>query len=172
MIPITNMNGDPRDYKKGHSSKGKNNPMWKGGKMLDVEEYVLVKKPDHPFANNNGYVREHRLVMENKLGRYLTKEEVVHHINGVKNQNNIENLMLYSSHKIHIGNHRLGKHIDTSDRRCFRCGSKTTYIQKPTGSQKTPKLVWCHLPWDKENWYCQKCYYKSNSKYKIQNIIA
>ena len=51
-----------------------------------------------------GYVLEHRLVMSKKIGRYLTKKEVVHHINGIRNDNRIENLLLTRSGK-HIAEH-------------------------------------------------------------------
>jgi len=72
---------------------GKKNYNWKGGKTIH-HGYVLILCLKHPNHNSIGYVFEHRLVMEQHLGRYLTKEEVVHHKNGIKDDNQIENLQL------------------------------------------------------------------------------
>ncbi len=84
---------------------GKSNPRWRGGKHLS-RGYVLVLQPNHPHKNNMNHVFEHRLVMENYLERYLTKEEVVHHINEIKNDNRIENLMLFKNGQDHLAHHR------------------------------------------------------------------
>ena len=81
---------------------GENHPMWKGGIKIHEQGYIYRWKPEHPFADNQGYVREHRLVMEEYIGRYLTKEEVVHHKNGVKTDNKIENLFLFISNSEHL----------------------------------------------------------------------
>jgi len=69
-------------------------PNWKGGKYKDKQGYVQVYVFKHPHADSMGYVKEHRLVMEKKLGRYLKKDEVVHHKNSVRDDNRIENLEL------------------------------------------------------------------------------
>ncbi|NJM42202.1 MAG: hypothetical protein HC853_16370 [Anaerolineae bacterium] len=53
------------------------------------------------MANNMGYIAEHRLVMAQSLARPLTSDEVVHHINGDKHDNRLENLELYASFKVH-----------------------------------------------------------------------
>ena len=59
---------------------GAKNPKWRGGRTLDGDNAILILVPDHPRSNRHGYVRHHRLVMEEHLGRYLTGDEVVHHL--------------------------------------------------------------------------------------------
>ena len=54
--------------------------------------YVSISKPDHPAANRDGYIKEHRYVAEQVIGRHLHPEEEVHHINMVKIDNRIQNL--------------------------------------------------------------------------------
>lgn len=79
--------------------EGKHRP--NGGRTVDKSGYVLVLCPGHPYANFHGYVREHRLVIEQIIGRYLQPGEVVHHRNGIKDDNRPENLHLYDSQARH-----------------------------------------------------------------------
>lgn len=71
-----------------------NNPAWKGGRTYHSEGYVWIKMREHPNANKAGYFQEHRLVVEQDLGRHLKKTEFVHHKNGIKDDNRLENLEL------------------------------------------------------------------------------
>jgi hypothetical protein len=71
------------------------------GYLISGDGYRLVYNPKHPFTNKKGYVREHRLVMEKYLGRYLKPEEVVHHKDGNRLNNKINNLLLFKNHKEH-----------------------------------------------------------------------
>ena len=75
---------------------GPKNTKWKGGKHITTDGYVMVLNRGHPNAENDGYMREHRLVMSEHLGRPLLKSETVHHKNGNKQDNRIENLELWS----------------------------------------------------------------------------
>lgn len=75
---------------------GNKHCQWKGGRWYK-SGYIVIYKPDHPYAQKRvGVVAEHRLVMEEYLGRYLTPKEHVHHINGIRDDNRIENLQLIS----------------------------------------------------------------------------
>lgn len=80
---------------------GKDHFGWKE-KTINTQGYILVWSPDHPHADNHKRVREHRLVMEKHLGRYLLPKEDIHHKNGIKTDNQLKNLELLSSRSEHI----------------------------------------------------------------------
>jgi len=82
---------------------GSGNPKWKGGKRF-FQGYWMRHVLDHPYSCRN-YVLEHRLVMEKHIDRYLTTNEHVHHINGNKSDNRLNNLELLTP-KEHCKKHR------------------------------------------------------------------
>jgi len=67
--------------------------------------YKYIKKWGHPNCGKQGYVAEHRLIMEEKIGRFLKKEETIHHKDGNKLNNDIENLELCYSRGTHTSNY-------------------------------------------------------------------
>lgn len=81
--------------------QGAGNPNWRGGRRPSGDGYIYVFAPDHPNKNKDRQVFEHRIIMEQMLGRYLSKEEVVHHINGIGTDNRPENLRLFKSEAEH-----------------------------------------------------------------------
>jgi hypothetical protein len=86
---------------------GKENRAWKGGRQRTYIGYISVPSPLHPNKDHHGCVSEHRLVMEKHIGRYLSKKEVVHHIDKNKENNLISNLMLFPDNVIHLRYHRV-----------------------------------------------------------------
>ena len=86
---------------------------WRGGKRRCGTKmaYVAVLSHGHPFSDGDGYVMEHRLVMEKHLGRLLDPKEIVHHKNGIKHDNRLENLELVESRGTHTKEHFKRSHI-------------------------------------------------------------
>lgn len=92
--------------KMSEAQSGEKNYAWKGGRISDGRGYIMIRKPEHPSANNRGYVFEHRIVMEEIAGRYLKPDEIVHHINEITDDNRPENLMLCKNLSEHRKEHK------------------------------------------------------------------
>lgn len=97
--------GEPLRYRTGHRGRKP------GAKIMTRRGgYVRIYSPDSLMADRRGYVLEHREIAAQKLGRPLTSEEVVHHIDGVKTNNSPDNLLVttQSAHaRIHAGGDQL-----------------------------------------------------------------
>lgn len=107
--------------------RGPQHGSWKTGKIV-MGGYVYIRLPQtHPWytkmTNIDGYVSEHRLLMGESLGRPLKDHETVHHINGQKQDNRLENLQL-----------RQGQHGRGAIYHCADCGSFNV-IAQPLESQ-------------------------------------
>lgn len=81
-------------YKNANTLKNKK---WENKKGLNSYGYVIMYKPEHPNARPGGFIFEHRYVMSEYLGRPLRKGENVHHINGNRQDNRIENLEIWNT---------------------------------------------------------------------------
>lgn len=77
-----------------NAMKGKNSGNFKGYRRKTSGGYIICYKPEHPYASKDGLVMEHRLVVEEHLGCILPPEFDVHHLNGDKKDNRIENLAI------------------------------------------------------------------------------
>lgn len=101
---------------RGSGQRGARNWQWRSGRQTMQSGYIKVRvPPDHRFslmADGGGYVLEHRLRMAEHLDRRLLPTETVHHINGIRSDNSIENLQL-----------RQGKHGSGVVMCCADCGS-------------------------------------------------
>lgn len=157
LIPSISTTGTPQTYKNNHHTKGNLNSNYKGGKIIDSYGYVKILIHDHPYCDSRGYVKEHRLVMEQHLGRYLTKDELVHHINEIKDDNRIENLQLTDRTKHHnpMKDKRL---VDMSGRLCLLCNTSNPGINSRNG-----KPHWLKY---ENGFICRNCYYKQQRKNK------
>lgn len=91
-----NYKSPERNKKISDSRIGSNNPNWRGGKYKDASGYIRIKNKEHHLADCNGYIREHRLIAEQKYGRKIRNDEVVHHLNGIRDDNRPENLVITS----------------------------------------------------------------------------
>lgn len=86
---------------------GKENPNWKGGKLVASNGYVIVRVgKDHHLSDIRGYAYEHRIVAESKLGRRLEDGEQIHHINGNRSDNRPENIEVCQDAAHHLVKHR------------------------------------------------------------------
>jgi len=94
--------------------RGADNPSWKGGRTKTPYGYVLITLSlDSPYLGmarkhrggdncTSFCILEHRLVIAQHLGRCLKSSEIVHHINGIKDDNRLENLELLNDHLHHL----------------------------------------------------------------------
>lgn len=110
-----------------HKKMGEDFRFSRKDKIHNAFGYVTIYTPNHPTVINKRAKRilEHRLVMEEYLGRYLKRGEVVHHKNGIKDDNRIENLELLSNPKhsfIHTKERLIGYKYTTE--KCEYCGKK------------------------------------------------
>ena len=77
--------------------KGVEHPNWKGGSTINGQGYRTILNPKRDEPKERQYVLEHRYVMEQHLNRKLLEYEHVHHINGIKTDNRLENLVVKTS---------------------------------------------------------------------------
>lgn len=116
--------------------------MWKILKVVSKGEYNYVKVDNHPNATVNGYVLHHRVVLENHLGRLLESHEVVHHLNGEKKDNRVENLQVLTIVE-HSRLHGLEQGRQMVELKCPCCSEVFVRRRKQTHLSKPSKWTAC-----------------------------
>lgn len=163
----------------------KDNHEWKGGRIVEnTKGYILVLTPNHHRARKNGYVLEHIIVMEQKLGRKLNDKERVHHIDHNPANNHPDNLKLYSSNSEHLreeGHHRekhqpckcgkphKGHGLCARHLAQFRSTGKSWDFENKLIRKNRPKFCHCGKPVKARN-LCSKHYQQWRKENKNTNI--
>jgi len=132
-------------------------------------QYELEYAPNHPKTNNKGFVLKHVLVVEEMLGRHLKDGETVHHIDGNKKNNELENLMVFATTADHTAYHK-GARAWSDDGKVWKTSRQTSvkrclYCNKPFIAESNKKNI---------RKYCSyNCARKANGKacrIEIENI--
>lgn len=124
--------------------------------------YIEVMMPEHPYVRSNGTVLEHRLMAEKKLGRILKREEVVHHIDENRHNNDLDNLMVFKTSADHSAFHKGVDAVQDGD--VWYCPDK--------GYDNTEICPNCYINYkDKQAIMCINCWNKLNNTFvKNTNI--
>ena len=124
---------------------GPDNPNWKGGRRTGRDSYrrVRVYKNDffYPMADKDGYIAEHRLIMAKYLRRCLLPWEVVHHKNGIKNDNRLENLKLYPTGRQHLPDSILRSQIKRLRQDITSCQQRITLLEAENALLRAQLLI-------------------------------
>jgi hypothetical protein len=116
--------------------------MWLIEKIIKKGDYRYCIVRNHPNRTSNDYVLLHRVIVENNIGRLLSSDEVVHHIDGNKLNNSIENLeiLLKSDHN---RLHALEVGSSWAQLRCPECGKIFDIARNRTFLVKKTKWTSC-----------------------------
>ena len=103
----------------GHKNLGRRAKEYEfgGHEKRRSDGYIKVYVPDHPHASADGYVMKHTLVMERHIGRFLREDEVVHHVNRIRDDNQLKNLRLMTK-KEHQSMHMRERHAERRKQAC------------------------------------------------------
>jgi hypothetical protein len=125
------------DHRRKLSKSLEKHPLWKGGIVIH-NGYRMIKMPSHPYCRKSGYIMEHRIIMEKKIGRYLMPNEKVHHNDENKSNNDPSNLKLNTTNVIHLRRFHL-----KNKRRDIKYQKVSFYFKKGLSQRKIGKIFNC-----------------------------
>ena len=129
-----------------------------GMTRFHTEGYIQIRKTDHHFADCNGYIMEHHLVWEQHNNAILLPWSSVHHINEIRTDNRIGNLIAFSrgQHSDHHLKERRENEINK--RKCAYCGKGTRQRIKHCRGYTYSYSDWTRNQLNKSEWLCARCY--------------
>jgi len=113
------------------SRQGENSPHWKGGRVKTGHGYIACKVTTHPRADQRGYVSEHILVWERIHNKSLPENWVIHHLNGIKDDNRPHNLLAMPR-----GKHSQSFHMEVLKQRIRELESENKLLEKALESSQ------------------------------------
>lgn len=141
---------------------------WKIKKIVSKGDYNYAVVKEHPNATKHGYVLEHRIVVENHLGRFLNPNEIVHHINGNKKDNRIENLEVHDKAD-HSRSHRIQQGRKMVKLLCPSC--KCEFIREYRQTHKVKPTEWTACSPKCRGKFSSKIQYQGRTK-EVENAIS
>ena len=140
------------------SWRGKANPRWNGG-IVDQAGYRLRLCVGHPYANSQGYVREHRLIAEWILGRPLKPHNQVHHVNLKRSDNSPGNLVVCENQEYHYLLHQRARAVKAGYPAFYRRCPYCKLYDDPSNLQghvRRPAHRACHASYELARYHAQK----------------
>jgi len=155
-----------RRFIRGHNGRGlphagmkeDKNPNWKGGRIKHSNGYIQIRKPDHHFVDNRGYIFEHRYVWEQHIKASLLSWSIIHHKTHIKTDNRIENLEPFDSSEHSIHHLKERRDNEMTKRKCARChrGTRERTRMTEKGFVYTTS-GWNRNILERSQWICDVC---------------
>jgi hypothetical protein len=147
--------GEPARFLNGHQNRLKNHPAWKGGSGIRKDGYKWVS------GGGKGKNNEHRVIIENLLGKRLPPGACIHHADFNRSNNSHSNLVVCQDVTYHRLLHRRTKAL-------LHCGHANWLKCSICGEYDSPENVYVHG----DQFYHTKCKYEYNRNLRLRKAAA
>jgi len=148
--------GEPVHFIYNHHLKGEKNNHWKGGQCKTYDGYIIVLDHDHPCADSDGYIRRSRMIMEKYFNMIFPKEAVFHHINGIRTDDDPNNIIVFENQSEHLKAHQEEIAFNAcghrSWRKCSRCHEYDYIENMVRAGQRGYAHPKCNQEYNKKRW--------------------